>query len=79
MTKMKEYRLAKLSCYLMGFTTSIISVLSPLLFTTFREVYGTSYTLLGFLVVINFATQLVVDLILSFFSSFVNRNRRNFI
>ena len=64
---MKEYRLAKYSCYLMGITMAIVSSLSPLLFVTFREAYGTSYTLLGFLVVVNFLTQLAVDLILSFF------------
>lgn len=42
--------------------------LSPLLFITFHGQYGISYTLLGFLVLINFFTQLLVDLIFSFFS-----------
>ena len=69
---MKEYKLAKYSCYLMGVTTAIVSSLSPLLFVTFRESYGTSYTLLGFLVVVNFLTQLAVDLVLSFFSHKLN-------
>ncbi|MBQ5746828.1 MAG: hypothetical protein IIV81_02700 [Clostridia bacterium] len=69
---MKQYRLAKYSCYLMGVTMAVVCSLSPLLFVTFRESYGTSYTLLGFLVVVNFLTQLSVDLILSFFPHKLN-------
>ena len=47
---------------------SIVGNISPLLFLTFRSLYGTSYSLLGLLVLINFSTQLCVDLIFSFFS-----------
>lgn len=47
---------------------SIVSNLSPVLFITFRETYGISYSLLGLLVLINFITQLSVDLAFSFFS-----------
>jgi hypothetical protein len=47
---------------------SVVSNLPPLLFLTLRPLYGISYTLLGLLVVINFVTQLIVDLIFSFFS-----------
>ena len=47
---------------------SIVCNLSPLLFLTFRELYGISYSLLGTLVLINFVTQLTIDLIFSFFS-----------
>ena len=65
---MKEFRLTKLACYFMGVSTSVVSILSALLFVTFRDVYSISYTKLGFLVVINFCTQLIVDLLLSFFS-----------
>ena len=42
--------------------------MSPLLFLTFREQFGISYSLLGLLVTVNFFTQLIVDLIFSFFS-----------
>ena len=35
---------------------------------TFRNLYGLSYSLLGLLILINFCTQLTVDLIFSFFS-----------
>jgi len=46
----------------------VVGNLSPLLFLTFHNLYGISYSLLGLLVLINFCTQLTVDLIFSFFS-----------
>ena len=58
----------KLGCYLSNITMSVVGNLSPLLFLTFNEKYHISYTLLGLLVLINFCTQLSVDLIFSFFS-----------
>lgn len=47
---------------------SVAANLSPILFLTFRSLYGISYSLLGLLVLINFCTQLFVDLAFSFFS-----------
>ncbi|MBR2388816.1 MAG: MFS transporter [Clostridia bacterium] len=61
-------RILKLACYSVNVTMSAVATLSPLLFMTFRSEYGISYSLLGLLVVINFSTQLLVDLIFSFFS-----------
>ena len=58
----------RLACYMTNVTMSVISALPPLLFVTFHERYGVSYALLGTLVLINFCTQLAVDLIFSFFS-----------
>lgn len=72
MKSTKEYNLAKYACYLGSGGMAIVSVLSPLLFVTFRELYGISYTLLGLLVVANFLTQLSVDLIFSFFTKYFN-------
>ena len=46
----------------------VMLCLPPMLFLTFRSLYDISYSLLGLLVLANFATQLTVDLILSFFS-----------
>ncbi len=69
---MKEYRLARYGCYLSNISMAAIGSLSPLLFVTFREMYGISYTLLGLLVVINFSTQLLIDLIFTFFSQHFN-------
>ncbi len=62
------YLRTKLACYTANISMSVVGNLSPLLFITFREMYQISYALLGFLVLLNFATQLCVDLIFSFFS-----------
>lgn len=58
----------KYACYTTNLTMSVVGNLAPMLFLTFREIYGISYSLLGTLVLINFVTQLTVDLIFSFFS-----------
>ena len=63
-----NYKLLKLACYTVNITMAFAGNISPILFLTFRSLYGVSYSLLGLLVVINFATQLSVDLIFSFFS-----------
>ena len=47
---------------------SVVTNFSPLLFMTFRNMYGISFSLLGLLVLVNYVTQLSVDLIFSFFS-----------
>lgn len=61
-------RRVKFACYSTGLTMAVVGNLSPVLFLTFRSLYGLSFSLLGFLVLINFVTQLTVDLVLSFFS-----------
>ncbi|MBO5111179.1 MAG: MFS transporter [Clostridia bacterium] len=58
----------KAACYMTNVTMSVVGNLSPVLFMTFRDLYGISYSLLGLLVLVNFVTQLTVDLIFSFFS-----------
>lgn len=65
---MKNLKKVKLACYTTNVSMSIIANLSPVLFITFRSMYGLSFSLLGLLIVINFVTQLLVDLIFSFFS-----------
>lgn len=67
-----KYKRTKLACYYSYLSTSSIFSLPPLLFVTFREMYGVSYTLLGTLVLVNFCTQLLVDLIFTFFTRFFN-------
>ena len=62
------YKRVKLGCYATNISMSVVGNLSPLLFITFHTLYGISYSLLGLLVLINFCTQLTVDLIFSFFS-----------
>lgn len=58
----------KAACYTSAVTMAVITNLSPLLLLTFRELYDISYSLLGTLVLINFVTQLIIDLVFSFFS-----------
>ena len=61
-------KLLKYACYSTSLTMSVVGNISPILFVTFRTMYGISYSLLGLLVLVNFVTQLTVDLIFSFFS-----------
>lgn len=69
---MNNYKRIKYACYTTNVTMSVVGNLSPILFLTFRSLYGISYSLLGFLVLINFSTQLTVDLLCSFFSHKIN-------
>ncbi len=57
-----------LGCYFSSLSMSVSANLPPILFLTFRSLYEISYSLLGFLIAVNFVTQLAVDLIFSFFS-----------
>ncbi len=63
-----HYKRTKLGCYMAYFTMSSIFCIPPILFVTFHQMYGISYTLLGTLILINFCTQLGIDLVFSFFS-----------
>lgn len=72
MTTAPGFRRTRLACYTAYFTMSSIFSVPPLLFVTFRDLYGISYTLLGTLVLTNFCTQLLIDLVFTFFSKHVN-------
>ncbi|MBQ7076079.1 MAG: MFS transporter [Clostridia bacterium] len=65
---MKNYNLLKKACYISSVTMSIVGNISPILFLTFRNLYGLSFSQLGLLIVINFCSQLGIDLVFSFFS-----------
>ena len=67
-----SYKLTKFACYSANLTMVSVFCVPSLLFVTFRELYGISYTLLGTLVLINFCTQLGIDLIFTFFSKHFN-------
>ena len=67
-----NFKRTKLACYTSYFTMSSVFSLPPLLFITLREMYGISYTLLGTLVLVNFCTQLAIDLTFTFFSKHFN-------
>lgn len=60
--KQYTYRNTTFSCYRGYITQAIINNLAPLLFIIFQTSYSISYEKLGQLVLINFTTQLLVDL-----------------
>lgn len=65
---MKNAKRIRFACYASNLTMSVVSSLSPILFLTFRSLYGISFSAMGFLVLINFCSQLLIDLVFSFFS-----------
>ena len=65
---MSPHARIKYACYATNISMAAVANLPPLLFLTFHDLYGISYSLLGLLVLVNFLTQLSVDLIFSFFS-----------
>ena len=69
---MNNFRRTRNACYFTYVAMASIFTLPPLLFITFREMYGISYTLLGTLVLVNFCTQLLIDLIFTFFTKYFN-------
>ena len=69
---MSDNKRVKLSCYLTCVTMAVTANVSPLLFVTFNASYGISFSLLGLLIVLNFTTQIIVDLIFSFFGDRLN-------
>lgn len=68
----QKYKLIRLACYSSNVSMTSVVCLPPMLFVTFREMYGISYTLLGTLVLVNFCTQLMIDLVFSFLSKHFN-------
>lgn len=65
-----NYSKTRLACFYAYLSMASIFSLPPILFVTFREMYGISYTLLGTLVLVNFCTQLSIDLIFTFFTKY---------
>lgn len=70
-----NYKRTKFACYAAYFTMSSVFCLPPLLFVTLRQMYSISYTLLGTLVLTNFCTQLLVDLIFTVFTKHFNMKK----
>ncbi len=65
----------KYACYITNIATAIIANLPPLMLLTFRTLYGISYTQLGFLVAINFITQLSAEMVLIFASHRISMHK----
>ena len=68
MAEIKNFNRTKRTCYFTNIAMASIFSLPPVLFVTFHNMYGISYTLLGTLVLINFCAQLIIDLIFTFFA-----------
>ncbi len=72
---MKNFKRTKYTCYFSYVSIASVFTLPPILFVTFREMFSISYTLLGTLVLVNFCTQLTVDLLFTFFTKHFNIHR----
>ncbi|MBQ4047050.1 MAG: MFS transporter [Clostridia bacterium] len=72
MSAAPNFKRTKFACFFSYLAMSSPFCLPAMLFVTFRELYGISYTLLGTLVAVNFCTQLSIDLIFSFFTKYFN-------
>ena len=60
-----KYRQTVLACYVGNVVMAIVINLTPILFIPLREQFGFSYSQLGFLVFVNFTTQVICDLAFS--------------
>lgn len=69
---MQRYNRTKLACYITNISMSVVTNLGPILFLSFKELYGISYTEIGLLILLTFSVQLLVDLIFSFFPHIFN-------
>ncbi|MBO5726659.1 MAG: MFS transporter [Clostridia bacterium] len=58
-----NYNYTRVCCYIGYFVQAIINNFLPLLFVTFNSKFGLSFEKLGILIVINFCTQIAVDVI----------------
>ena len=67
-----SHKRLKYACYFNNLSMAVVGTLSPILFLTFHDLYGISYTKLGFLVFINFSTQLCIDILMSLVSGRMN-------
>ncbi len=67
-----NYKKTRFACYFANLAISSVFVLPPMLFVTFHDMYNISYTFLGTLVLVNFCTQLIIDLIFTFLSKYFN-------
>ena len=61
----QKFKLTKTTCYLFYILQATLVNLTPVLFIPLMEQYQLSYVKLGALVSVNFATQLIVDIVLS--------------
>lgn len=70
-----NFKRTRLACFFTYPAMASVPILPPLLFATFRQMYGISYTLLGTLVLVNYFTQMAIDLVFTFFSRYFNPHK----
>ncbi|MBQ8575145.1 MAG: MFS transporter [Clostridia bacterium] len=58
----KKYTSTKIACYTGYFVQAIINNLAPLFYVIFQEEFGINYTKISWLIMLNFVTQLAVDI-----------------
>ena len=63
MRDIEKYGKTKLACYLGFVTQAIVANFAPLLFLTFRKIYGISFSELAVISFVFYVTQLIVDLV----------------
>lgn len=61
--KIRTYRGTRYACYIGYFAQAIVNNLAPLLFIVFQSEFGITYSMISTLVLVNFLTQLIVDVI----------------
>ena len=71
----KDYKLTKFTCFFLFPSIAPVFILPPVLFVTFRQMYGVSSTQLGTLVLVNFCVQLCADLLFTFFPKSLDHHR----
>lgn len=57
------YKHTRIACYATFFSQAAVNMLAPLLFVTFQTQFGLSLEQVGRLILINFGTQLITDLL----------------
>ena len=60
---MKSYRSTIRACFMGGASQAVVNTFIPLLFLTFQRSYGIPLTKITLLITVNFALQLVIDLL----------------
>lgn len=59
---MRTYNSTRIACYAAYVVQSIVNNLSPLFFAIYQKDFSVSYSLISLLVLVNFFTQLIVDI-----------------
>lgn len=62
MSKTKKYTSTKIACYTGYFVQAIINNLAPLFYVIFQNEFEINYTKISWLIMLNFVTQLFVDI-----------------